>query len=90
MFENAATLAVIGCAVDPSIRGYVTVLKNDYFARSNQQGSFKLSRPLKPGLYTITAVHPQHGKVSKEFEITSGNNKTSIDLVFIKEKNQSH
>jgi hypothetical protein len=67
------------CDVHPWMFAYVTVVDNPYFSVSGKDGTFKISN-VPPGKYTIEAAHRKAGKVTKDIEVTDGNNKLDFTL----------
>lgn len=62
------------CLIHPHMLGYVVVLQNPYFARSNDNGQYKITN-VPPGKYTLAVWHEKGLKAEAE-SVTVDNGKT--------------
>ncbi len=58
----------VKCDIHGWMRGYVSVFDHPYFARSAQDGTFRLHN-VPPGTYTIAAWHERFGTVSQQIAL---------------------
>ena len=59
------------CDVHPWMFAWVSVFDHPYFAVSGKDGTFKIAN-VKPGKYTVKAVHRKAGPTTKEIEVKEG------------------
>ena len=78
-FSSPEIFVQFRCDVHPWMFAYVAVLEQPWFAVTDTNGVFKLPSGLPPGKYTIEAIHPKAGAVSKETEVRIGEKK-SLDF----------
>jgi hypothetical protein len=70
----------VKCNIHPWMQGYFAVLKNGYFAVTDDSGHFNLPE-LPPGHYTLTAWHESFGTRTQEITVSSSEPQT-VDFVF--------
>lgn len=68
------------CTIDPRFRGYLTVVPNRAFARTREDGSFRLPFPLPSGKYQLAAFHPKYLKAVREVEVVPGKPSPPVGL----------
>jgi plastocyanin len=67
------------CDVHPWMFAWVSVFDHPYFAVSGKDGAFKITG-LKPGKYTLKAMHRKAGAVTQEIEVKDGETKADFTL----------
>ncbi|HKS36174.1 MAG TPA: carboxypeptidase regulatory-like domain-containing protein [Verrucomicrobiae bacterium] len=78
-FPGPEVLVRFKCDVHPWMFAYVGVVEHPFFSVTDVNGEFKLPPGLRPGRYTLEAVHPKTGAVSQEIDVRAGE-KTTVDF----------
>jgi len=68
-FPNPEVLVRFKCDVHQWMFAYVGVVEHPFFSVTDVNGEFRLPPGLRPGRYTIEAVHPKAGAVSQEIDL---------------------
>ena len=68
VFNTSEINARIMCNVHPWMFAYVSILPHRYFNVTDTNGFYAMPAGLKKGKYTLVAVHPKAGEVSREIE----------------------
>src|SRR5581483_4766900 len=74
-FARQEVAIPVKCNVHPWMKGYIAVLKNPFFAVSDQDGHFEIKN-LPPGTYTLTAWQEKLGTTTQKVTIGAGEAKT--------------
>jgi plastocyanin len=62
----------VKCDVHPWMNAVIHVVSHPYFAITNEDGEWTFPRPLPPGQYTLTAIHPILGSYTNTVHIDRG------------------
>lgn len=81
VFKKPHFSGLIRCVINPKLIGYVSIVPNQVFARTAQDGSFRLDYPLAPGKYRLVAFHPEFGRAIGELEVSPDNRSRPVSIV---------
>jgi plastocyanin len=86
-FKEAGIVPVY-CNIHPQMLGYIVVLENKYFTRSDKNGEFQFDK-LPNGTYQINAWLPRYKTSSQPITIKNGKVKETITMTLNKKKRYS-
>lgn len=78
-FNKPETYTLL-CNLHPNMKGYLVVVPNSYFGKSDSKGNFTIKDVPAPGTYKITAWAPGVKPVSQSVVITTGDTVVNFDL----------
>jgi len=78
-FPSLEVLVRFKCDVHQWMFAYVGVVEHPFFSVTDVNGGFKLPPGLRPGRYTLEAIHLKAGTVSQAIELRAGE-KTTVDF----------
>lgn len=61
--------AVMLCNVHPEMEAFVVIMQNPYFAKTDEDGNFKIQN-VPPGEYTLSLWHPRKGAKPQQIVVT--------------------
>src|SRR5438093_7882768 len=78
-FDKPEVLLRVKCDVHPWMFAYFGVVDHPYFAVTDKDGNFKISK-LPPGKYTIEAVHQKAGAKTQELQVDGDKKDANFEL----------
>jgi hypothetical protein len=82
-FTKPVDSVLVTCDIHPQFKGYVTVVPDSVFARTNKDGSFRLPHALPAGKYEVSSYHPQYGRARSSVEIRPSDMSVSTELLHV-------
>ncbi len=70
-FSKPEMFIKVKCDVHPWMFAWISVFDHPYFAVTDKDGHFKIEN-VKPGTYTIEAIHRKAGKETKTIQVKEG------------------
>jgi len=74
-FEQPEVLVRVKCGIHPWEFAFIGAVAHPFYAVSGPDGHCALPPGLPPGKYTIEAVHPKAGCLTREITVAEGDRK---------------
>jgi len=79
-FDKKEVMIPVGCDVHPSMRSYISVMDNPFFAVTDEDGKYEI-KGLPPGEYEVEAVHEKLKSQTGKVTVKDGE-KATLDLSY--------